>query len=439
MVSVATYGKAKLQQRFGYPRGPQYRACLQALPVGCYLARERLYSGNGDEDIRATLSAKNLHQWTTPEAKITKGCIFSSLQHISQVLHEYIGGSDDSPSPNIDNANVENILDLSLVHLVQSQLRPLDQQSPGSQKNELTFLQNISDCVADVMAVSLFNSAEPRGVQLCFGSKTPRRFNKTIHYLLLAEETSITSVDIILQWAVTILGHDIPEPGVWAMSSRYDQTVYPQIFSTQELQREGILTLECVPGVLIWNEQQYNYVRISEDLILRASDYVNTDDLGLEVYKEESSINERVKFASQAPVFPHDNFPDLDLEWRVLPTDTCLEIVIAVPRYPSLPSRDPSRVLNAAAQSLFVDCKHDRNTSFVPQTENIYRTSPLQLEPEDWEPNKDSVISIVQCDGNEKARFYALTASLGGIIRMDSCIECCVQRAGLVPGRFVVC
>ncbi|KAL8930366.1 MAG: hypothetical protein Q9172_000075 [Xanthocarpia lactea] len=438
MVSVASYGKAKLQQRFGHPKGPQYRACLQALPFGCYTTRKWLYSDDRRDDA-PKLSKDDLERWQTRGIKIARGEIFPSLKHIAQILHQYIGGSEASPAPNIDKPSVSWLTDLNLVQIVQSQLRPLDRESTSHSDLETSFLQNISDCVADIMAISLFNSADPRGVQLRFGVDTPRRFNTWIYYLLMERESAPIIVDEIVDWAITILGHKTPERGLWAMTSRYDQTVYPQTFLTQTIQREGILTLECVPGVLFWENQQYDYVRVSESLITRPKDYVNVEDLGISFYKEESSVNERIKFPLKVPITPQDLFPGFELEWQVRQMDTHLEIGIVVPSYPSLPLRDPLRFLNAATLSLFIDCEHGRNASFAPQASNLYRTSPLHLEPHEFEEDKDTSISIVQCDGNEKARFFSLAYGVGAIIRMDACLKCCVQRADLVPDRLVIC
>ena len=65
------------------------------------------------------------------------------------------------------------------------------------------------------------------------------------------------SISDIIEPAVKILGHELSSKAAWVMSSRYDQTVLPKLFSTQTIQSEDILTLGCVPGSLMWRDERY--------------------------------------------------------------------------------------------------------------------------------------------------------------------------------------
>ena len=449
MVTIATYGKAKLRQLFGYAKGPQYRACLEALPLGCYIVKQHLSTTTDAENWMTDLSSANMKRWSTSETMVTGGQIFPSLSKVSQVLHQYTGGSDDQPCPEIHGSERSNIRDLNLVQMVMSQIGKANQNDAKYASDEEVFLQRICECVADIMAISLFRSSDPRGVQLLFGSSTS---NPSISALLLdTKYDEICSVQTMFDWALKIVGHGVSQPEVWAMSSRYDQTIYPRMFHTQVIQMEGIISLECVPGILMKDQHQYNHVRVttagSRDTVTFAIPGINMYRPGTEitdieiteiVEEDDDPIDSNPnRIPNDEPLSPQDHYTELRLEWNVESLDNVLEICLAVPTDPLRPIYNPMHILEGACRSIFVSCSHDRSASFVPRSSHLRELSALH--PDEVGNSIRGATSLVHCDGNENARFVALGHGMPGVIRMDSCLKCCVERAELVQGKLVIC
>lgn len=445
LVGVGAYGQTMLRRRFGPPNDPKYRACVQALRYACVLVRQNL-------DVRrewstTTISTADLDQWVGPETTVTKGQVFASVENIGLVLHDYLGGSPDEPPPRLTEISSGVIVeDLPLVSLVKSRMC---QDCPcRSCQNTTTkaitdctfkrFLFDVSHCVADVLALSLLKPVDPGGVQVYFGAETSGPFVQCVKSILSGEtKPSKCSVSNILQHAVEMLGHDQSKPFnesyAWVMSSRYDQTVYPRLLSTQTVQSEGILTLECIPGILMWGDERYATVQVAP--AYRQWDF-GDEDSDAESATQESIPYGQVKLEDGATLYPKDSFSGYELQWQLGFGETDVQVAVLLPKFPTLPGRNPRYVLESAAESLFVNCTHDRMASFTPRNSSIYITQPLDPRPHSRDPNS---IGVVQCDKNEQIRFFTLATGRPGIIRLDSCLECCVKYCQLISSRFVVC
>ena len=441
LVGVGDYGQAILRRPFGPPKDPRYRACVQALTYACVLVRQNLVVRR--EWSTTKISTADLDQWVGPETTATKGQVFASVENISPVLHDYLGGSPDERPPRLAEIPSGVIIeDLPLVSLVKSRMF---QDCPcRSCQNTTTkaitackfekFLLDVSHCVADVLALSLLKPVDPGGVQVYFGFDTSGAFVQCINSILLGgKKPPECSVSDILKHAVEMLGHDLSNTYAWVMSSRYDQTVYPRLLSTQTLQSEGILTLECVPGILMWGDNRYATIQVDPNC--EQWDF-GDEDSDAESTTQEGTPYRQVKLEDGAALYPKDSFSGYKLEWRLKFTETNVHVALLLPKFPTLLGRNPRYILESAAESLFVNCSHDRAASFTPRnSSNIYITQPLDPRPQSRDQNS---IGVVECDKNEQIRFYTLTAGQPGIIRLDSCIECCVKYCQLVSSRFVV-
>jgi len=112
-----------------------------------------------------------------------------------------------------------------------------------------------------------------------------------------------------------------------------------------------------------------------------------------------------------------------------------MEVAVSLPKFPTLPARNPRYALESAAESLYVNCTHDRMASFTPRNSSIYITQPLDPRPQSRD--RDS-IAVVQCDKNEQIRLFALASGQPGVIRLDSCLECCVKYCRLSSSQFIL-
>ncbi|PMD44875.1 hypothetical protein L207DRAFT_629422 [Hyaloscypha variabilis F] len=440
LVRVGVYGQAMLRQLFGPADDLRHRACVQALPYACGQVRQNLVVRR--EWSIGNISTVNLDQWGSPDTTATKGQVFASFEKIGQILHDYLGHSPDEPNPPLTELSSGMIIaDLPLMSLVKSRMF---QDCPcRSCQNTTTkaitsckfdaFLFDVSYCVADILALSLLNPVDPDGVQVYFGSYTRGQFSSCIQSILSGKDKGLVcSISDIIEPAVKILGHELSDKYTWVMSSRYDQTVYPRLFSTQTIQSEEILTLECVPGSLIWGDKRYSSAVVGPKY--RSWDFEDEDS------DSESAtgvmLYEQTKLGDGEALHPKDSFSGYEMKWQLDPREANIEVALSLRKFSTLPERNPRYALESAAESLYVNCTHDRMASFTPRNSNIYITQPP--DPRPHSSDRDS-IAVVHTDRNEQIRLFTLASGRPGVIRMDSCLECCVKYCHLSSLRFVLC
>lgn len=441
LVSIGTYGQAMMRRLFGPARDLKHRACVQALPYACVLVRKNLIMCR--DSSAAKVSVADLDQWVGTETSLTIGQVFPSLDKTAQVLHEYISGSPDQMPPYLTEIPDGAILeDLSLVSLVQKALVQTcpcrfcqnTAKNPRAACKFQSFLSGVSRCLAHILAVSLFRPADPGGVQICFGSEVSGHFINCINTILSTGVTQDCSVSDVLEIALQLVGHDMSNKRTWVMSSRYDQTVFPRMLATQTVESECILCLECVPGMLMWNEQRYNTVQVSP--LYQHWDFEDEDPDEDGATRSEIPYQQR-ELEDSATLGPKNSFFGFELQWQVSPKETTIDVAIMMPKFATLPGRNPRYVLDSAAESVFVNCTHDRMAQFTPRpSSRIYITSPLNPTPRSQEIDR---IGIVESDRNEYVRFFALATGRPGVVRLNSCLECCVKCCNLLSSKFIIC
>ena len=189
----------------------------------------------------------------------------------------------------------------------------------------------------------------------------------------------------------------------------------------------------------MWRGQQYRSVlapfqhdsipATGSDGILTFHDDSDTDSTSSDGTPRQPKLTEGLE------LYPTNSFPGSKLEWQVESKGSHLEVSISIPNFPTLPRRNPMDALIRAASSVFVPCTHDHTASYVLRIGNIYVTSPLHPRPKSRDPTR---YGIVQSDKNEAVRFLTLAGQFEGIIRMDSCLECCIKCCELLPRQFIV-
>ena len=82
---------------------------------------------------------------------------------------------------------------------------------------------------------------------------------------------------------------------------------------------------------------------------------------------------------------PRDSFTGYRLHWQVGDSKNALTLAVAAKGFSSLPGRNPMSVLVAAAESLFIDCQHDRMAKFTTRHGSLYETTPPNpITPRSW-------------------------------------------------------
>ncbi|KAL6714543.1 hypothetical protein ACLMJK_007968 [Lecanora helva] len=439
MVDVRTFGLATLNRHFGHPDEPKYRACLQALPHACKSARRRM-KVIGDS-IRAHWRYNDVpdpEEWRSSSTQLFKGDAFPPLGQISRALHNYTGNSSEkAPLSLRELPDIEYLGHLPSVSLVRKKIKStcpchdcqMTNPSPNYKCEYDRFIDQICECVAHVMAISLLHSNDPKGVQVFFGSEISKM---TISNIVLTVKQHPIDINFhlsdILGFVIPMLGHQPPRVATWMMSSWHDQTIFPRIFSNETLQKEEILALECIPGAIIRGEEYFNNVMVSpicDDWKFEARTDIDDEDHPL------SEQRTRIKDA----IVPKNLFKEFQLQWMVEIRDTAILTSLTMPQLHGIPIRNPRRIWDAALDSVFVDCSHDPATPYHPQSLNTWDLQPVDPRRQKWD-HPD--VGIVQSYQNEPVRCFTLTSGHPAIVRMQACLNCCIECSELVPDRYVI-
>ena len=441
MVDVRTFGLATLNRHFGHPDEPKYHACLQALPHACKLIRRRIeVFGDIISDHWRYDEVPNPEGWRSPSTKLLKGEAFPPLRQMSQALHNYTSNSGEKAPLSLQELpDIEHLVHLPSVSLVRKTIKSTcpcfecqhTSDSSATFKCEYTqFIEQICECVAHVMAISLLHPSDPKGVQVCFGSEVPE---KTIRNMFMTLQQLPVGMSLhlseILGFVIPVLGHQPPQMATWIMSSWYGQTVLPCILSNETLQKEEILALECIPGAIIRGEEYFNNIMVSpvcEDGEFEKA-HKNTEDDDHPLLEQRTLIKDAI--------VPKDLFKGFQLQWMVEIRDTAILTSLTMPQLHGMPIRNPRRIWDAALNSVFVDCSHDPATPFHPQSLKIWNLQPV--DPRRRRRDHPDV-GVVQSYQNEPVRYFTLTSGRPAIVRMQACLNCCIDRSELVSDVYVI-
>lgn len=417
LVSVGAYGKAVMRNLFRNPQDLEYRACVQALPFACALALRGL-------EIRSVSSSRvrvpdDFDQWMRSETCSMRPKNFPTAAKICRVLHDYLGlGPEEAPKMLPEVSKVTRIQDLSLPSIIYKHTA----SKSGERREYGRFIAGLSKCAAHVLAVSLFNTPDPQGVQLYFSSDPHYHLIACIEAILQGSEFFECSVSDIFYVALSLLGHRVPSIDGWVMSTCYDQTVFPQILATQTTNGVDILALECIPGRLIFNGRLYNNVLVDPLCPQWRADNEETDASDTMCAAHETSDEQILDLGTG--LLPRDAFPEFALEWQVGELEEALSVMITVSKFPVVTGRNPRHVLDAATESIFVNCSHDKKAKHVSNLAyKVYITNPLNPRPVF---DDSSGVGIIESDGNENARFFTLATGKPAVVRLNSCLECCI-------------
>jgi len=468
LVSVGVYGEAVLRQRFGTKSDVMYRACVGALPQACALVRENLGIGKMPGYPRRTIH--DLNEYLGSDATATMGQAFPSVTKISQTLQDYLC-SGDGPFPVLPELSQLTALhgtppaieDLPLWAMLRLKLakdclcricQPMATRRTATCTYS-TLIHSFSTTVADILLLSLIRPLDPDGVQVCFGCDISGTFVSAVKSILFGVTSRGSSASAplpasctiwgILQPAVAMLGHEFGLPRAWVMSSKYGQTVFPSILATTVLDPEGVLSLECMPGLIYKKNsdgkkdkesEPYSLAQVSP--MVTSMDFSDEESDGDTHSLEEGNPSRHSTAPAKlsGPVLPKNLYSDA-IQWNVKSGESDISIAVTAPQLlPGLPIRNPMYAVEAAAESVFVNCSHDR---MVPYS-GTATLAPFEVTPSDprW-PGHQQSFGIVQCDRNEPMRFFSLTAGRPAVVRMDACLECCSKCCVLTGIGTVIC
>jgi hypothetical protein len=207
------------------------------------------------------------------------------------------------------------------------------------------------------------------------------------------------------------------------MSCFKGQAIYPTIFDGGYIPKTGYLSLSLLRGVLEFEGHRYTVVR-------------GRDDGDEEVRPRRDLLSEEVDR-------PLNSCPNSRaLSWKLEAGDRFLGLGVCLGSGAPIASiRDPFIVMSTLASSLVAGaCPHDRGTPLqTPDTFCDY-TSPAN--PFGYQGGQRTL--VVASDGADHLRFYSLAGlqvranGVNAVVRIDACLECCLDLCRKADCKFLI-
>ena len=281
---------------------------------------------------------------------------------------------------------------------------------------------NLHSLVADVLALSLFDSTEP--VLLYHKRWTPRDpqpFEQALRVVLSEGKPALCCVEGILEWALTLVGHEMPpfKRESWVMSSYRGQVFYPRLFETQTLDRQGLLTLSGAPGILRFEGSTYSRAVSprSDFYILMATPIPIASKLTIPV---DRSIN---------------LLADHSTKWRVTIGDN--QLYVSLLSTMSTAGYSPFAVICSAVKSLYIEtCSHHPDD--VLPTPDVHAAYTSPFFPWGEGPGAPTKLGVVPVHGNEGLRMFCLAHGIPGVVQQSACLACALDICRQSKYPFVI-
>jgi hypothetical protein len=203
------------------------------------------------------------------------------------------------------------------------------------------------------------------------------------------------------------------------------QVLFLQVSNTygQQEQESGV-RINCCAGTIWYQEQSY------KELLCLASSYRRSVQIVDEQINKEvlNVLTPANKYGTYKPYY----------KVEVLATSLKLEIVLNNPTIimPIEMIRSPACVIQSILNSIFIDCNHDCNKAYY-HAEGMHLESAFHPTLSDLSPKHTR--GVVQTEGHNEMRVFALASGVGAVIRRQACLGCCIACAQATGMRYVIC
>jgi hypothetical protein len=448
MVSVRTYAQYKLQQ-MGMQSGLAERAICQALPFAVKQAKSLLQPdsyldetdlrGLGRPDWKTFLHNleifdTDLRRKLPEEFADLAGDMFPEDYVISSALSEFMGTDIGMSLSVLRDGTL--ITDLPLVALYQDFVKSRCTCAECGGESAPTYqscswkgtLMNMSNLVADILALSLLDCTEPVLVYVksSFDQTEQYSLRRSVYSVLSEGKPTACCVENVIGWALALVGHDVSHSALesWVMSSHRGQAFYPRLFETETLGKRGLLVMSGAAGALRYDGQVYTRAisHQSEQVVLLS--------------EPNQDIRSRSATAVEGPL---NLFGDHSIKWQITVGDKLLYVSIL-----STASRAtfaPFAILFAAVHSLYVEeCSHCPDAPLSKPDHFAAYTSPFFP----WGGGgvvgnqQGTKLGVVAVHGNERLRMFCLARGLPAVVQLNSCLQCCLDVCRKADYQFVI-
>ncbi|RSL60232.1 hypothetical protein CEP54_006872 [Fusarium duplospermum] len=436
MVGIETYGQL-LMGYYEFDHGTAARAVQQALSYALRQAPQKLvFWGRGAENGSPL-------EWWRPLQRVEKEPVlpvnselnrlraspFPPESVIAKLYAAFLGLSEPPEFRNLGPGLV--ISDLPLVRLHMQDLAKVCRCSECSEPRRGSprciknlFLEDLAIVIADILALSLFQSPDSLLVHYISTSRRGdnSQFIKDVHSVIKKGDATWCPLGCVLERALELVGHETKYSRGWVMSSYNGQAVWPTIYETSNYEKEGLLSLSWLPGH-IWHKNTSHQVATSTDAVFATTD---------------SEMDIRREGVSE----PCNLYPTLQVQWQATLRAQGLQVSVGLKGKTGTlkVSQNPAYILENLANALLVGkCQHSPDAKLDVPDRFSFLTGPvIPFDP----LASDDTIGIVAVDRRDDLGLMTLCCNFPPghfvILRKGACLSCCLQVARDAGARTIV-
>ncbi|KFY77278.1 hypothetical protein V499_03261 [Pseudogymnoascus sp. VKM F-103] len=290
------------------------------------------------------------------------------------------------------------------------------------------FFRSLGFIIVELLVLSLFESSTPILVRLSLerNGGVPV-LDGTVAKVIKTGESFPFNDMHLLDWARSMVGHMFDnEERSLIMTSGKGQVVYPVIFDTFYVEKQGYLKLYCLPGALRYQNDTYNVVSSPEDI---KDDETDNDEIDNdEIMDDEATYPNLPSFPAVSK--PLNLLKDLILSWKVTIRENKelqIKLMIRSKTDTSLVAEtDPLLILTSLSNTLLLErCPHHHSAQLISADQFSSYISLWDLV--EGALGSTSHVGVVPVDGADDLRCFAIAYLKSLILRRGSCLQCCLN------------
>jgi hypothetical protein len=275
------------------------------------------------------------------------------------------------------------------------------------------FFRTLSFIMMDIFALSLFDSPSPLLVKLSLHREGGVQMDHDIAEVIQTGIPHKFESYHILEWARGMVGHLVQkEDHDLIMTYGGGQVVYPIVFDTLHIRKQGYLKLCSLPGILRYDGAAYDVVSSS--------------------YLEEAPPRAYDNLPSFPIVsLPLNLFTNLKLSWSLSVRDdrelkASIVLLSQANKFMAV-EPNPMDLLHNLGDALLVEsCPHDCRAQLKLADRFSSYSSPWQTHKEALDST--SQVDVVAVDGADDLRCFAVACTGAPVVlRRNSCLACCLN------------
>jgi hypothetical protein len=279
-----------------------------------------------------------------------------------------------------------------------------------------SFFRSISFVIMDILALSLFDSPASLLISLNLDERRGISMSSNISKVIMTGNPQNYNDTDLLNWAMSMVGHEFDEEDEgWITTYSKGQVIYPAIFDTFHIEKQGYLRLCWLPGTLRYQGETFDAVSTPSSWIdSKPTQYA---DLNLPPCREVSG--------------PLNLFRNFELLWEIAVQDdkkihARLVVRSSEERHFKFEA-DPTDILYHLRNVLILgNCPHDHHAQLTSVDRFASYTSPWHEHQ--GASNSASHVDVIAVDRANELRAFALACTaVPTVLGRNSCISCCLN------------